>query len=673
METYKDINLFNKNIKSLKKYMNKVHLFFSRYEPKRYFLIQEEHGLNIYDKELNQKTYKKDSFLYGENQAKEYLKNPKIINYNQEKLQENHNHRFFHSYLLELIKKNGAPKKTSYKTDNDSKGYTDISFIPCMIIFGSGLGYHINYLCENSTITNLFIYEPEPDIFYASLHSIDWGKILERFSEKRKNITIQIGINSGEFINNISIYFSKNGHFSATKNHIYKHYSSQEIIDSIDKFYSIIHRMFQGWGFYEDELLGFSHTLNILAKKGRLILEKNSFNTNNIKNAPILILANGPSLDTDLQWIKENKNKFIIFSCGSTLKSLYKNGITPDFHIESERTKDVYNWIIDINDASYLKKIYLLSFNNIYPDSVDFFKGFIYGLKSNDTGAKFIIRSLSMINPGIIVNCNPTVTNAALALASYLGFKDIYFFGVDMGFKNNQNHHSLHSAYYEKNSLFYKEKIESQIKVLGNFNEEIITTLELDYSRYYIERHLKDFPEISAKNCSDGAKIAFAEPIKSENINIKQYEDLKKDEIFQEIINYYSIDTPKNIQKNIENKFFMHFMQIEQVIFKIKDELEKKPNNIEDLHYLFFDQFQAVNDLLESGNIASLMLIGSIDYIQTIIYINMLSIDNKIDFEVKIGCFFNIAIKYFDNILSITKKHYKTKEGDFNISEYCKL
>ena len=71
--------------------------------------------------------------------------------------------------------------------------------------------------------------------------------------------------------------------------------------------------MFQGWGFYEDELLGFSHTLNILAKKGRLILEKDSFNTNNIKNAPALLLANGPSLDGDLKWIKENKNKFVIF------------------------------------------------------------------------------------------------------------------------------------------------------------------------------------------------------------------------------------------------------------------------------------------------------------------------------------------------------------------------
>ena len=51
-------------------------------------------------------------------------------------------------------------------------------------MLGVGLGYQIAKILSEHHITNLYIFEPEPDIFYASLHTIDWGNILKKMRNK---------------------------------------------------------------------------------------------------------------------------------------------------------------------------------------------------------------------------------------------------------------------------------------------------------------------------------------------------------------------------------------------------------------------------------------------------------------------------------------------------------
>ena len=46
-----------------------------------------------------------------------------------------------------------------------------------------------------------------------------------------------------------------------------------------------------------------------------------------------------------MDFLRENQDKIIIISCGTTLKALLKNNITPDIHVEMERTKYLIEYI----------------------------------------------------------------------------------------------------------------------------------------------------------------------------------------------------------------------------------------------------------------------------------------------------------------------------------------
>jgi hypothetical protein len=51
---------------------------------------------------------------------------------------------------------------------------------------------------------------------------------------------------------------------------------------------------------------------------------------NLFKNIPVLYLAAGPSLDENIEWIKENQNKFFIVTIGAAYKKLLLNDIKID-------------------------------------------------------------------------------------------------------------------------------------------------------------------------------------------------------------------------------------------------------------------------------------------------------------------------------------------------------
>ena len=75
---------------------------------------------------------------------------------------------------------------------------------------------------------------------------------------------------------------------------------------------------------------------------------------------PVFIIANGPSLDDSIDVIAANKDRAILISCGSAISALHKVGIKPDIHVETERTKIVYDFLVNLNDPEYLQDIFFL-------------------------------------------------------------------------------------------------------------------------------------------------------------------------------------------------------------------------------------------------------------------------------------------------------------------------
>lgn len=115
---------------------------------------------------------------------------------------------------------------------------------------------------------------------------------------------------------------------------------------------------------------------------------------------------------------------------------------------------------------------------------------------------------------------NPFVGNTGLNYAALLGFKDIYLFGIDNGYKFADKHHSSLSLYYnEKQEAKYHQDLNETFPARGNFGGEVRINHLFGLSIHNMAQVLENNPEIRCVNSSDGAYVAGAEPRRVEHIN----------------------------------------------------------------------------------------------------------------------------------------------------------
>ena len=101
---------------------------------------------------------------------------------------------------------------------------------------------------------------------------------------------------------------------------------------------------------------------------------------------------------------------------------------------------------------------------------------------------------------------NPTVANTALSMAYGMGFKNIYFLGVDLAYRLDGNHHSKKSFYYnDKEGDLEMYTSTNQIKVKANLSNE---TLYTD-SFFNTSKYVKPLCFMSPRLISNDSKLNF--------------------------------------------------------------------------------------------------------------------------------------------------------------------
>jgi hypothetical protein len=562
---------FAQNIAAFEKYMPEVADRFRDYKPKdKTIFLTKSGALNLLIGPNNNPLYSDDPVTECRNQVDNLMLNP-YYSTQELDLRYADSVPFIHSKFIGQIYR---------KILNARKEHKQLCSIPdhlgTMIVFGVGLGYHLTELLERVTIDQLFICEPNADWLYASLYSCDWKKILETIDERDGCIHLQFGISYEkygiDFINEI-----KNvGSFNATRAVIYKHYDAPELNGVMEQLDKNFHLLSLGWGFFDDGVISIAHDF-ANSQKQLPVLKHNAVLPPRAKSTPAFILANGPSLDNDIEVIKAHKGHAIIFSCGSVINTLLKHDIVPDFHLELERTQFTFDYLKELVDNDTMKTINFLTINAMHPKCTSLFKwtgiGFKPGEPSTVISSDFIDRNQTYAQLSF---CNPVMANAGLSFACYMGFKEIYLFGVDCGYIDPAYHHSKDSLYYGEDG----KEIESlgdlvrtgEVVVEGNFGENVFSTLMFDMGRFCLENLLSMFPRVNCYNCSNGAKInktftvhsddlmldgvlpdkaGLIETIKStsfipRDVSREEYEEWMTydmfDEICQEMVNLIDID-----------------------------------------------------------------------------------------------------------------------------------
>lgn len=397
--------------------------------------------------------------------------------------------------------------------------------IDSLIVFGVALGKHIELLTAGHQISNLMICEPNIDFFYASLQVVDWDTILSRADAAGQRIYLNLGGDGSHYFNDLMAQFYQVGAYSVADTYMLSSYYNVSMQKAISDLRADLKVVLALGEYFDHAYYGISHTYHGLVNGYRFMQQKLVTAVNsNVFNLPVFVVGNGPSLDESIAYIKDCRDKVVVVSCGTALKALHHNGIQPDFHAEIEQNRATYDWMMQINDLPYLKRIRLISVNGIHPDTADLFREVLLCFKEGEASTYVFNNGLnkSGFNSMVLTYAYPTVTNLVLNFLLKWGFRYFYLHGVDLGYHDVIKHHSSFSSYYKVDGTEvydYQQQHGGGIPAAGNFVSQVFTKPEFDVSRKLLERSIQSADQrIEVYNCSNGVRIAGAQKLLPEHI-----------------------------------------------------------------------------------------------------------------------------------------------------------
>ena len=456
---------------------------------------------------------------------------------------------------------------------------------PTAMIFGIGLGYHLPELLDKVKFNYVFIIEPDFELFFASLFCIDWGKIIEDIDEQNSCLFLHLGSTNEDFINDLNYISEDIGAFSIVRSFCYQHYPDLKLKELLNKFFKDYFKFQFGFGFYNDAITGFAHSCFHL-NNNLPFYDANKDRITSLSNVPVFVIGNGPSLDDSKDFLIRNRDKAIIVACGTALGSLYRMGITADFHVLIERPYKNYQVLFDIVPEEEYKKLNLLSVNMVFPDTPLLYKWSGLALKGNESGSDFInLLYYKKYNKGygFISYSNPLVCNTGLSFITEFGFKNIYLFGVDNGKLKTAKHHSTYSIYSNKKGRKYWPQLMRDGTFPGNLGGVVDTGNLFRVSNSQIEDLIKLKGLKNVINVGDGAIIRGTKPAHADDL-IEMPVNLDKDAIIDTIksqftpmnISIDSLDSVKNIFDTVVSNLIEYATYKQDAIQLASDSLLKQ-------------------------------------------------------------------------------------------------
>ncbi len=517
--------LFEKNIKYFYKNLPHLYKLITNIKQRRFKIIND----NIYDTKTNQFIYHNsitlDSKLLSINPLNNELYEKKFFQIDPFLWDEE---EFFITgkIINKMIKKAKITERFFFDKD----------FLPSTAIFGLLAGKHIQNLVEKYYFHSLFIYEPNPEFFAISLYFIDYEKLYKKLNDR-----FFLWVNGKIDYFAIEKFYYERVITSTFLQLSLTTYSHPLIEDAKQKFKEVSLSKLRGWGSYEDEKKGIINHLKNINKYPLLSSSKNL-------NVPFCVVANGKSLEKNIEFIKKNKDSMIIVSVGTALKPLMKAGIESDFHIEQERIPTLIDALKDV----------LPNYNGY----------FIGASVVREEIFKMAKKPLMYIREGfsldkfypILIGSSPIVGNSGFAFSSYFS-NEIYLCGMDLGWKKGKPKHASGSFY---DNLDDTEK--DGIKIEGNFSDDIYTNSLFLSSKRKIEE-LISLLNLRVYNLSDGAKIKNTIPIKD-----KTLKKINKKYYISQILNSFT-----------NKKFPTPTLKADNFLNAISTIIDKKVNNYKEL------------------------------------------------------------------------------------------
>lgn len=629
---------FKRNMEAFKVLAPKIYEQFIDYEPEELRLEFSSDGyLSLVNYKLNNKpVYEGDPKAFTDKQFSDFCTNPSITSISFAKSNhrnQSHVHPRIINEMIEAYKPTKANPKTNVKVP-----------IGFMLVTGCGLGYHFEAMMQSLDIHHLCIYDPHKDSFYAALHTIDWLPILQKLCVKGKMLKLFLGVSPEDAMADMKLLSDKIGLFNLVYTYVYRHFTSTKEEAFINLYRREFHLNATGTGFFDDEQISLAHTV-ININKGFPFFRHGTLKT---KMPHVFVLGNGPSLDQHIDYIRANQNNAIIITCGTAISSLCKTGIKPDFHVEMERSSATPAYIDAGTTPEYRQGIPLLALNTAPPNMTELFDEVCLAIKPNDMGKIIFDNCYPESNIHSLALCNPTVTNAGVSFALGMGFKNIVLFGIDLGMKDENSHHSSLSVYHdiERETKTKIEKFKfkgSDYKIAANFGGEVYTNSKLHSTKTNIEillRHAHQvIPDIKILNPNDGALIDGALPTPSDELPSLESIENKTELVTQlKQLHFKTLPQSQLSEEAIKEQYLNYLFDIRSRLV-----LSKNIENQDQLHSEMTRIFGELLKAKKESPATTLLMRGSINSLLTLLAQGLTFAKDKYEFKKN----FNIGRKFY--------------------------
>jgi len=374
-----------------------------------------------------------------------------------------------------------------------------------MIVFGLGLGLHLNWLVENYEFRHLVVIEQFPEFVYHSLYFVDWVGIVEKIEANGGRLSFFISEIPTEIGQTLYWYLRSADFGLIDGSYVYRHYSSFFIDGAFESFKEQLPLQLVSKGFFEDEIIMMRNTFeNLITYDFSLLDPKNRL----AKNVPALVVGSGPSIDRSFDLIRSLRDKVLLISCGTTLRVLLRNGIVPHYHCELENVPAVFEHLEPLSQEYDLSPITLVATTTVDPRVPGLFgKRMLYFRDALSSTLLFGNEERAIFGGA------PNVSNLATRISIALGFRQVYMIGVDLGSRKADVHHAKDAVYNKEWTKTYTRLIEPmKIALPGNFGGRAYTNTVLLWARSMLEGLIKEFPDREFFNCSDGVRLPGTTP-----------------------------------------------------------------------------------------------------------------------------------------------------------------
>lgn len=465
-----------------------------------------------------------------------------------------------------------------------------IKKIEKFVFLGTLLGRHIPRIAEKINAKMYLILERNLEIFRLSLFTVDYTILA------KNGVIFSVMDDYIKESNKIVKFLS----FSLFDNYLIKLSSSKINIKTyIDTILSTISSLNPEAYDYNRRLYMYVNRSTKYLNNYKIPMLKNIEKSCDIfKNTPILYIAAGPSFGENIDWIKENQNKFFIVTVGSAFKKLLDNDIRVDMITSVDELDDFDKTQFSDDNVSKIDKktITLMSsltyekvLQKVNQKNLYLFEIFIPFYKQNKAFSGFSVGEVTL---EILLTLNP---------------KEIYLLGFDLALnqETGESHSKGANSWTLKVNLDEEQSRDSfshktsLIKIKGNLKEEVFTNASFYASIKIADAKLTKKQEtLEVYNLSThGAYFYNTIPKKIEDVNLEDLRDISSIKAnFQKYLNdnskssldeeslkflekeYNFVDTRiKEYLEDIKNTKFKDYDEfLEKIFYILKDTLENK-------------------------------------------------------------------------------------------------